>query len=67
VAAILAGAMLLRHLGEERAAAAVEAAVEAVLAEGRALPEELAPAGPGVTADAFASAVVARLGEGSGG
>jgi isocitrate dehydrogenase (NAD+) len=67
VAAILAGAMLLRHLGEERAAAAVEAAVEAVLAEGRALPEELAPGGPAVTADAFASAVVARLGEGSGG
>jgi isocitrate dehydrogenase (NAD+) len=35
VAMILSGAMLLRHLGEHRAAAAVDRAVDTVLAEGR--------------------------------
>jgi isocitrate dehydrogenase (NAD+) len=35
IAMILSGALLLRHLGEHRAAAAVDRAVDAVLAEGR--------------------------------
>jgi len=64
VAAILAGALLLRHLGEEGAGAAVEAAVEAVLAEGRVLPPELVAAGSGASADRVAAAVIARLGAG---
>ncbi len=67
IAAILAGALLLRHLGEEGAAAAVERAVEAVLAEGRAVPPGLARAGPGATADEVAGAVIEHLAAGPAG
>ena len=41
LAAILSGAMMLDHLGEKKAAAAIESAVRAVLAEGRALTRDL--------------------------
>jgi tartrate dehydrogenase/decarboxylase/D-malate dehydrogenase len=41
LAAILSGAMMLNHLGEKEAAAAVESAVRAVLAEGKALTGDL--------------------------
>jgi isocitrate dehydrogenase (NAD+) len=44
IALILSGAMLLRHLGEPEAAAAVEEAVAAVIAEGRAVTYDLKPA-----------------------
>ena len=41
VGAMLSGAMLLRHLGEQDAGDRLEAAVAAVLADGAALPREL--------------------------
>ena len=53
---IWSGAMMLRHLGEDAAAGAVEAAIETVLAEGEALTRDLggragtAEAGAAITA-----------------
>ncbi|BAC91029.1 isocitrate/isopropylmalate dehydrogenase family protein [Gloeobacter violaceus] len=44
-ALILSGALLLRHLGEQEAAVRVEQAVAAVIAEGRSVTYDLAPAG----------------------
>jgi isocitrate/isopropylmalate dehydrogenase len=41
IAMILSGALLLRHLGERAAAAAVERAVDAVLSEGRVRTRDL--------------------------
>jgi isocitrate dehydrogenase (NAD+) len=41
IAAILSGAMLLRHVGQRRAAARVERAVERLLAEGRVMTRDL--------------------------
>ena len=43
VALVLSGALLLRHLGEGEAAAAVEAAVADVVAEGRSVTYDLKP------------------------
>jgi isocitrate dehydrogenase (NAD+) len=61
-AAILSGALLLRHLGEGEAAARVEAAVAAVLAEGRSVTADVAPDGfRSVGTRAMAEAVVAAL------
>jgi isocitrate/isopropylmalate dehydrogenase len=41
IGAIWSGALLLRHLGEETAAARIEAAIDAVAAEGEFLTGEL--------------------------
>jgi isocitrate dehydrogenase (NAD+) len=54
IAMILSGAMLLRHLGEPDAAARVEAAVEAVLAEGEVRTPDL---GGRSTTDELAEAI----------
>jgi len=65
MAMILSGALLLRHLGEGDAAARVEAAVDAVAAEGRTLTYDLerTPADlPPASTDEVASAVIAALG-----
>jgi isocitrate dehydrogenase (NAD+) len=62
-AAVLCGALLLRRLGEDAAAARVEAAVERVLAEGERVTYDVA--GPGVapvTTTAMIDAIVAALG-----
>jgi isocitrate dehydrogenase (NAD+) len=42
-AAVLSGALLLRHLGEHAAAARVESAVRAVIAEGKRVTADLRP------------------------
>jgi isocitrate/isopropylmalate dehydrogenase len=57
-AAILAAALMLRHLKEEAAARAVEAAVAGALAEGRSRTPDLG--GTATTAQAT-QAVIARL------
>jgi isocitrate dehydrogenase (NAD+) len=59
IAAILCGALLLRHLGEDNAAARVEAAVAAVVVEGRTLTYDL---GGEATTTEVGDAVVAALG-----
>ena len=59
IAVILCGALLLHHLGEEDAAERMEAAVSAVVAEGRTLTYDL---GGGATTSEVADAVVAALG-----
>lgn len=63
-ALILAGAMLLAHLGEDEAAGLVERAVDKVLADGRMVTADLraAPNKPATHTNEFAAAVVARLG-----
>jgi isocitrate dehydrogenase (NAD+) len=65
-AMILSGALLLAHLGLAGPAARVRAAVEGVLAEGRALTSDLRPggleAGRGVPTGVFVEAVIARVG-----
>ncbi|PWU55402.1 NAD-dependent isocitrate dehydrogenase [Micromonospora globispora] len=57
VGLILSGAMLLRHLGDHRAAEAVEAAVRLVLGERRALTPDLG--GSATTGDVTAQVVAA--------
>jgi homoisocitrate dehydrogenase len=57
IGAILAAAMLLRHLGEDTAAHHVEAAVHRVLAEGPHTPD----LGGDATTDAVTAAVIERL------
>jgi isocitrate/isopropylmalate dehydrogenase len=57
-AAILCAAMLLGHLGEDKAAARVEAAVEACLAAG----EVTTDLGGRLSTEQAAQAVIARLG-----
>ncbi len=57
-AAILAAAMMLRHLKEDGGAGAIERAVAAALSEGRARTPDLG--GPATTADAT-RAIIARL------
>jgi len=44
IATILSGVLMLRHLGERQAADRVQAAVEAVIAEGRSVTYDLKPA-----------------------
>ena len=57
-ALMLSGVLLLRHIGEQAAAERVEAAIRAVIAEGRAVTYDLG--GSAGTSD-FADAIVARL------
>lgn len=61
IAMILSGVMLLRHLGEAGAAAAVERAVDRVLGAGEVRTPDL---GGTSTTDALATAIVRALGEG---
>jgi isocitrate dehydrogenase (NAD+) len=61
-ALMLSGVLLLRHIGEQAAAERVEAAIRAVIAEGRAVTYDLG--GSAGTSD-FADAIVARLESGS--
>jgi isocitrate dehydrogenase (NAD+) len=64
-ATILSGALMLRHLGEREAAERVEAAVAAVIAEGRSVTYDLKPSRDDPTAvgtQEMADAIVGRLG-----
>lgn len=61
IALILSGALLLRHAGEVRVAERVEAAVRAVVIEGKTLTPDL---GGRATTDAVAAAICARLANG---
>ena len=64
LAAILSGIMLLRHIGEKMAADRLEAAVAAVVAEGKSVTYDLKPdrADPtATTTSAMADAIIARL------
>jgi isocitrate dehydrogenase (NAD+) len=61
VALILSGAMLLRHAGETDAAARVEAAVEAAVADGVVTSDLAAAGATPQTTDAVAEAIVERL------
>ncbi len=58
-ALILSGALMLRHLGELEAGQRVEAALRAVIAEGRTLTQDL---GGSAGTRGFADAIVSRLG-----
>lgn len=60
LAIILSGVLMLRHLGEQAAAKRIEAAVEAVLAEGKHLTFDLG--GKATTTD-MAAAIVEKLGD----
>ncbi len=63
-ATILSGALMLRHLGETQAAERVEAAVRAVIGEGRAVTYDLKPAPDDPTAvgtQEMAEAIAARI------
>jgi isocitrate dehydrogenase (NAD+) len=64
VATILSGALMLRHLGERQAAQRVEAAVAAVIAEGRHVTYDLKPSRDDPTAvgtQEMADAIIAAL------
>jgi isocitrate dehydrogenase (NAD+) len=64
IAAILTGALMLRHLGEREAGARVEAAVATVVAEGRVVTPDLKPGRPEaevVGTQALADAIIERL------
>src|SRR5690349_2647738 len=63
-ALILSGVLLLRHLGEQTAATAVEGALRAVIADGRRTTYDLG--GEAGTRE-FADAIIERLGDGSAG
>ena len=54
----VSGVLLLRHIGEQAAAERVEAAIRAVIAEGRATTYDL---GGSAGTSEFADAIVARL------
>jgi isocitrate dehydrogenase (NAD+) len=59
-ALILAGVMMLRHIGEESAAERIEAAVRAVLKEGKSVTKDLKPAGFVGTTE-MTDAIIAKL------
>ena len=64
VATILSGVLMLRHLGEERAADRLEAAVSKVIAEGRSVTYDLKPERDDPTAvgtSEMADAIIAAL------
>jgi isocitrate dehydrogenase (NAD+) len=64
VATILSGALMLHHLGEHRAAERIEAAVAAVVAEGRSVTYDLKPTRDDPTAvgtQEMADAIVALV------
>lgn len=66
VATILSGVMMLRHLKEEQAATKLEAAVTAILAEGKSVTYDLKPDRSDPTAvgtSEMADAIIARLKE----
>ena len=58
MAQILTGAMMVRHLGDEQAARAIEASVRGVLAAGEVLTPDL---GGSAATTAVGDAVVANL------
>ena len=58
-ALMLSGVLLLRHIGQQAAAERVEAAIRAVIAEGRATTYDL---GGSAGTSEFADAIIARLG-----
>lgn len=60
-ATILAGAMMLEHLGETAAARKIERVVADLIREGRVVTPDLRPDSPHGTRD-FADAIVARIG-----
>jgi isocitrate dehydrogenase (NAD+) len=63
---ILSGKLMLAHLGERDAARRLEAAVAAVVAEGRNVTYDLKPKRDDPTAvgtSQYADAIIARLGE----
>jgi isocitrate dehydrogenase (NAD+) len=60
-ALILAGVMMLRHIGEERAAEAIEKAVMGVIREGKTVTRDLNPANP-VSTTAMTEEIIRRLG-----
>ena len=62
MAQILAGAMLLRHIGEARAAARVETAVAEVVREARTLTYDIAAGSPPASTSEVAEAVAERVG-----
>jgi isocitrate dehydrogenase (NAD+) len=55
---MLSGVLMLRHIGEQAAAERVEAAIRAVIAEGRTVTVDL---GGSAGTSEFADAIVARL------
>ena len=59
-ALILSGVLMLRHLGEQSAAEAVEAAIRSVIAEGRRTTYDL---GGDAGTSEFADAIIERLGD----
>ena len=59
-ALVLAGAMMMRHLGEEAAAARIEHAVAEVVREGKRVTRDLNPASS-VGTDAMGDAIIAKL------
>jgi isocitrate dehydrogenase (NAD+) len=64
VATILSGALLLRHVGQEKTADRIEGAVTEVIAERREVTYDLKPSpddGSAATTSGFADAVVAKL------
>lgn len=65
IALMLSGAMLLRHLGEKEAAARLERAIAAVMAEGTAVTYDLKPEAPqeAVGTSEVANAVIKKLEE----
>ena len=62
VALILAGAMMLRHIGAVKAANGIEHALDRTLEQGRYLTADIADGFPAVSTDDFASAVIDGLG-----
>lgn len=60
-ALLLAGIMMLRHLGEDEAADRIDAALVEILREGTDVTADLAD-GDGVTTEAMADAIIAKLG-----
>ena len=66
-AQILAGALLLRHLGEVERADRLEASVERTVAEGTTLTRDVAPGGSPASTVEVAEAIVAGVRESVGG
>jgi isocitrate dehydrogenase (NAD+) len=63
IAQVLAGALLLRHLGEHERADRLEASVERVVAEGAVLPRDVAAGSPPASTEEVGDAIVAGLAE----
>ncbi len=63
---LLSAVMLLRHVGDFKAAEAVEQAVFVTLEDGQDLTGDIAPNGTGVGTEAYTDRVIANLGRQSG-